>query len=888
MSTFFWTCVGKFWLWLFSLRYKISVKGLETLFEMKKRGVLFLPNHPAPLDPLFLFFLLWPKYRMRPIVVEYIFRLPLLKPLMRLVKAISIPNFDTSINQLKVKKANEAIQEIVNGLKRGENFLLYPAGRLKHSGRESLGGASGVHAILQECPDVPIVLIRTTGFWGSSFSRALHGKSPPLSESIRHGLKTLFLNGIFFTPRRRIEIELSVPKDVPYQANKIDLNRYLENWYNQYRVNNQVFDTEPLYLVSYKFWKKDVPKVFQPLKKKNDEGIDIQDETCAKIYAEIRRIINNPGIEIRPEMNLATDLGFDSLNLADLMVFVAKNYRIDEVHPEDLETVQSVLETAEGARLSERGSLERKKFHWPLEKKRPSPVAPVGKTFPEAFLNAAGRMKHFSACADDMVGVLSYRQMKRASIVLSLYFQKLPETHVAVFLPASVGAYIVILALQFAGKVPVMLNWTLGPRYLEEMVEETGVRTVISAWRFLDRIAHVDFGNVMDKIELLEDIREKLSGIMKLRGALLSLCPNRFILRMQHLDKIDENRTAVILYTSGTEAKPKGVPLSHKNILSNQQSAMQCIQLRPEDILYGILPPFHSFGFSVVGLFPLFAGVKVAFYPDPTDGFALAEGIERWKITLFCSPPSFLKGLFNSAKAEQLKTIRWFISGAEKAPPELFERVKQFGSGAQLIEGYGITECSPVLTLTRMNLPPKGVGQPIPGIEICTIHLETEELLAEGSEGEICVRGPNVFEGYLGNPRDPFIHIQGKKWYRTGDIGYLDEEGNLIISGRIKRFTKIGGEMISLGAVEETLVQSLIAEGKISADIPSIAVIADEKTEGQVQLILFSKVPIQREKVNAILQSKGFSRLVKIGVVKKIDEIPLMGTGKIDYRRLQK
>ena len=496
-------------------------------------------------------------------------------------------------------------------------------------------------------------------------------------------------------------------------------------------------------------------------------------------------------------------------------------------------------------------------------------------------------MKNFAACGDDLIGVLTYKKMKRAAIVLSLYFRKLPGTYVGVLLPASAGAYLVILALQLAGKIPVMLNWTLGPRYLEEMMKETETQTVISSWRFLDRLSHVDLGTLIDKLQLLEDMREKLTLGTKLKGAFISMCSASTVLRLLNLDKIDEEKPAVILYTSGTEAKPKGVPLSHKNIISNQRSAMQCLEFLRNDVLYGCLPPFHSFGFSVVGLFPLFGGIKIAFYPDPTDGFALAEGIERWKITLFCSTPSFLKGLLNSAKIEQLKTVRWFISGAEKAPEELYNRVEKLGTGARIVEGYGITECSPVLTISRTNLPPIGVGQFLPDIEMCTIHLETLKRLPKGSEGEICVRGPNVFNGYLGNPRDPFIEIDGKRWYRTGDIGRLDEEGNLIISGRIKRFTKIGGEMISLGAVEEVLVKSFIQEGKISADTPSIAVIADEKKEGQPQLVLFSTVTISREEANQILQSQGFSRLVKISTVKKVEEIPVMGTGKTDYRSLQ-
>src|SRR5690242_8497036 len=154
MPTFFWTFLAKCGRALLSLRYKIRIKGLKEFnTSPHEKGILFLPNHSAHMDPLFLFLLLWPKYRMRPVVIEYIYRLPLLKPWMKLIRAVPIPNFDTSINQLKVKKANDALREIADGLKKGENFIIYPAGRLKSSGREIIGGASGAHALIQECPD---------------------------------------------------------------------------------------------------------------------------------------------------------------------------------------------------------------------------------------------------------------------------------------------------------------------------------------------------------------------------------------------------------------------------------------------------------------------------------------------------------------------------------------------------------------------------------------------------------------------------------------------------------------------------------------------------------------------------------------------------------------
>lgn len=884
---FFWKTVAFFARAVLSLRYKVRVEGMDQVASRldPKKGILLLPNHPALMDPLLIFLYLWPKYKMRPLVIEYVYRTPFLKPLLKIVKALPIPNFETAVNQLKIAQAEAAIDTIAKGVKQKQAFILYPSGRLKNEGKEQVGGASGAHDIVKECPDANIILVRTAGLWGSSFSRAIIGRTPDIVPTLLKGVKTAIKNLIFFMPRREILIQMEAnPTDLPRKGTRLEFNRYLENWYNHYRdeVANIHVD-EPLNLVSYSFWKKDVPKPFQRKKKESNGTVVISKEARAKVYKEIRHILNNPDLEINPESNLALDLGMDSLNVAELAIFLMHNYDVGELHPENLETVQTVLEAIEGAGNAP-AAKHRSEVTWPKEENRMNPQLPMGYTIPEAFLNVCQRMRSYAACGDDVTGVLSYKRMKLAVLVLAQHFKKLPEKHVAVLLPASVGAYIIILALQFARKVPVMLNWTLGPKYLEKMMELSGAKSVISSWKFLDRLPHVDFGDLKNHLLLMEDVRKSITLGQKLRGKMLSLRSVSGVKRAMKLNRVDQNDPCVILFTSGTEAVPKGVPLSHKNIIANQRSGLQCLSLKATDVLYGILPPFHSFGFSVTGLFPLLGGIRAAYYPDPTDGFALAEGVQRWKATIFCGAPSFLKGLFIAAEPHQLKTVKMFVSGAEKAPRELHTKVEKLKTGAQLIEGYGITECAPVLTINRPSIPSKGVGRVLPDVDVITIHPESLELLPKGAEGEICVRGPNVFNGYLGRPRSPFIEIEGLRWYRTGDIGHVEKDGSLILSGRLKRFTKVGGEMISLGAVEEALIKGLHAK---SDDGPSIAICADEKSSDKAQLVLFTTIKVEREAANKILIHAGFSRLIKISLVRHIHEIPLMGAGKTDYRKLQ-
>ncbi len=895
MSILFWTLIAYFAKAILSLRYRIEVRGLEKLTPHnlnRKQGILFLPNHPAHMDPLINFIWLWPKYRMRPLEIDHIYNMPLLKPFNQFVRAISVPNFELAVNEYKVKQAEKAVKEIADGLKRGDNFVVYPAGRLKNTAKELLGGASAAHELIKECPEANIVLIRTTGLWGSSFSRALLGRSPELPETIWQNIKVLLKNGIFFAPRRRVLIEIEPnPAGLPREtSSRVELNRFLENWYNRYPdQEGNIYEKEPLQLVFYSRWREDLPEVFSPHKQAgfSKSSLVVSDETRRKVYNQIRKILEKPDLEIQSEMSLSSDLGMDSLNIAEFITYMTKNFDVHELHPEDVESVETVLEIAEGGMEARGAKGPAASFTWPQEQNRPAPAIPFGRTLPEAFLNACERMDGYSACGDDLLGPLSYQRMKKAALVLAQYFQTWEEPRVAVMLPASAGAYIVILALQFAGKTPVMLNWTLGSRYLEEMMKISGALKIVTSKKFLERLANVQFGTCLDQLVTLEEIRKKLTLKMKLKGVYLSKRSVPSVLRSMQLDRIDENAPCVVLFTSGTEAAPKGVPLSHKNILVNQQAAAQSIPFYAEDVMYGILPPFHSFGFSVAGFFPLMAGIRIAFYPDPTDSFALAEGAFRWKVTLFCGAPSFIKGLFHAATAEQLQSVRFFISGAEKAPLELVERIGNVCPKAKLLEGYGITECSPILSMNLPELPAKGVGRLLPNVEMITIHPETLKVLAKGSDGEICVRGPNVFSGYLGAPRSPFIDLEGKQWYRTGDLGHLDADGALILSGRLKRFTKMGGEMISLGAVEEILVKQFILEKRISPDVPSLAICANEKEEGKPRLILFSTIQIDKEYVNHILQQAGFSNLVKISAVKLIDEIPLMGAGKTDYRNLQ-
>ena len=883
------------------LRYRVKVVGLDRLTPEaldRPGGVVFMPNHPTYfIDPIIATLAVWQKFPIRPMIVEYMYYTPIIHGVMRFMNALPIPNFVNSSNSLKKKKGEKVLQTVVEGLKEGQNFLIYPSGKVKHTAYELVGGASAIHHILQEAPEANVVLVRIKGLWGSRFSRALAAEVPQLPQAVWQLFKILLKNLLFFTPRRTVIVELvPAPKDFPYKATRVELNRYLEQWYNQpdglsKQTGNLPGDS--LMLVSYSLWHPEYISVreFSDMADKEIRVSDIPESIQEKVIKKLAELKDCPPAEIDPKMNLSTDLGFDSLDLAEIAAFLHEQFDVEDVAPNQFTTVAKVMALASkqvnGKREGEEDVKDLSKWVAPSRKKRVQLAK--GSTIPEVFLNQCRQQGNRVACADGRIGIQTYSSLKLRTILLADYLRNMPGTYIGIMLPASVAANLLIFAIQLAGKIPLMVNWTVGPRHLESVVELSKVETVISSWAFLDRLENVDLNGVDDRLLMLEDIVRKITLWDKLKAFIRSKKSTKSILKQFDFEKKGGSDPAVLLFTSGTESMPKGVPLSYENILTNQRAALEAIPVFSDDVIYGILPPFHSFGFTISGIIGLLAGVRVFYYPNPTDGKRLANEFARWGITIMCGAPTFIKGMLKAITPEQVKTMRLCVTGAEKAMPDLFQMLDHCGKPGILLEGYGITECAPVLTMNPPGASHKGVGKALPGIELCIVDPETEQLLQIGERGLILAKGPNVFAGYL-NPglSSPFIFLKGERWYKTGDLGFLDEEGNLTISGRMKRFVKMGGEMISLASVEDALLQMAMKKNwPIIQDGPPLAICAKETGGEKTKLFLFTRFPLLADDANQALKESGFSNLVRITSVIEIPEIPIMGTGKTNYRQLQ-
>lgn len=892
---------------LLRLRYKFIVKGKEHLRDKKllEKGALILPNHPTfGLDP-FIVKKFAGKLDMIPLVAEDFYNFGLLKPFMWCTRAKPVMSFDNAVTDFKFRETEKLYNEVVEDLKKGEKILLFPGGGLKREAKERIGGRSLAYRLMQDAPDTEIILVRISGLWGSSLSTAQSdGITPKPVTAAGRALVKALLNGFFFAPRRRVLVEFEKVSDsFPKHGSKIEFNKSLEEFYNQYPTEKNLYSgnysaeervaEEPITLTKEYFWSKKIP-VAKVLKKEKCiyEDLYIPGQVRRDILFELSELSGKSVKDINDGDDLVYDLGLDSMDIATVYTYIDSNFDLDQdIQPGDLKTVKDLLLAAmHFNKKKKKQERENSTKGWPTERHgRKAPRFAKGETIIEVFLNSCDRMGTSPSCVDEASGVMDYYTMKRAALILSEKIKKLDGDYIGVLLPAITGTTIIQMAIYLAGKTPVPLNWTVGTYFMSHAIKLVDLRNIISSNKFLSRLDKVDLGEAIDKIIAIEDLKKEITLFDKIKGVIAAKRSAKAIMK-RYCPNISTDDIAVMLFTSGSTALPKAVPLTHRNILSNQRAALNNINLNSEDVMLKCLPPFHVFGWSLA-LLPIFMGVRVCFSPDPLDGGMLSKQILKWKCTILMMAPTFLAHLFKVATIGQLKTLRLVISGAEKAQASLLEYIAKLGH-VKFVEGYGLTETSPILCCGSVFEDSMiGVGKTVSSAEVIIMDVDSlEKMTTAHKVGEILARGDSVFSGYYKHDnRDVFITIEGKKYYRTGDLGYFDENGNLFLEGRLKLSFKRGGEMISSSAIEMNLAKcarekNWVEEGEVTSQ--QFAVLPKEKEGSSTRIVLFTTLNVTLDQVNSALKEEGFARLYKINEIIKLKDMPLLKSGKVSYREL--
>lgn len=473
---------------------------------------------------------------------------------------------------------------------------------------------------------------------------------------------------------------------------------------------------------------------------------------------------------------------------------------------------------------------------------------------------------------------LSYKELIIRALILGKKISKLTkgEKYVGLLLPNSISTIIAFTGCQLYNRVPAMLNYSSGEKNIISAIETTTLKTIITSRRFIEQAkleSILNAVNIHCDVIFLEDIREQIGRTNKLSAYIQSLLPDRYL--RKHWSHIKHSDPAVILFTSGSEGVPKGVALAHSNLLANIAQVAARVDFSAQDIILNALPLFHSFGLTAATLLPLLNGIKVFLYPSPVHYRVVPEIAYDTNATILFGTNTFLKGYARSAHPYDFYSIRYVFAGAEKLQDDTRDLwIDQFG--LRVFEGYGATETSPVLAVNApMNYLRGSVGRLLPHIEY---QLQPMPGITEG--GRLFVRGPNIMCGYLRheNPGviEPPTSDIGDGWYDTGDIVVVNEEGYVFIKDRVKRFAKIGGEMISLSSVEQFVLHAWPEHQHAVVNLP-------DSQKGETLVLLTDFTGADRTSLSKYAREHGIAEINVPKNIFVVAEVPLLGTGKIDY-----
>jgi len=482
-----------------------------------------------------------------------------------------------------------------------------------------------------------------------------------------------------------------------------------------------------------------------------------------------------------------------------------------------------------------------------------------------------------AALIDGDETAITYDRLVQGALALGHALKKgtAPGEAVGIMLPTGAAAVIAFFAVSAYGRVPAMLNFTSGSSGIASALRTAKIKRVVTAHRFVE-IGKFEslIADIEKDVEIvyLEDVRENLSIIDKAFAAVGSVLPR--VISSRALDRAP----AVILFTSGTEGEPKGVALSHENLLANMEQVRAHIALYPEtDVLFNPLPTFHCFGLTVGALLPIYIGVKAVLHPTPLQPREIVRRIRESGATILLSTDTFISQYARAGDQGDLNSLRLAVCGAERLRDETRALLRKKYS-IELLEGYGVTEASPVIAANQIGANRAGtVGKLMAGMEH---RLDPVEGIPNA--GRLFVKGPNVMLGYIKSDNPGVVVAPDGGWHDTGDVVSVDDEGFIAIKGRLKRFAKIGGETVSLAVVES-------CASALWPDFSHAAVaVAAEGRKGEQIILVTTNPEAQRTDLVGWAHNHGVPEIAVPRRIVHVDSVPVLGTGKTDYVKVQK
>ena len=494
----------------------------------------------------------------------------------------------------------------------------------------------------------------------------------------------------------------------------------------------------------------------------------------------------------------------------------------------------------------------------------------------DALIDARARYGDKEILEDQDRHPLTYTGLIRAAFVLGRKIAAMtqPGERVGVLLPSSAGVVVTFFGLHAFGRVPVMLNFTSGEANLKAALKTAGVTKILSAKRFITQAKLDDLMTALGEVAeiiWLDDVRKTIGLADKLYGLSAGMAPRRFRV------KTNPDSPGVVLFTSGSFGAPKGVVLSQRNLVANARQVAAHIDLKPEWVMFNPLPTFHSLGLTGGVILPLLQGMKAFEYPSPLHAKQITDLLPQVKASILFATDTFLNQYARVAEPDDFATLQFVVAGAEKVRDETRQMFNTKFGGVELLEGYGATEAAPVVAVNHPDRNHPGtVGQIMPGMEY---RLDTVPGIEGG--GQLFLRGPNVMAGYI-SPNDPKgIEPLAGGWHDTGDIVDIDDEGYITILGRVKRFAKLGGEMVSLLAVEDMA-------GAVWPDNRHAAVSVPDSKRGERLILVTDHEGAASAQLSEWARDNGAPELAVPKKIIKIAVIPVLGTGKTDYVAIQK